>query len=529
MLGVCLVGFGRQAKLYYELLRISDKFAVRHVVCTAQERLRLNNYLKSSQPICRPLVITGVEHCRDPIVIFGDRPARRDVLKALNQARHVIIGCIECLTQNDLAVMFRTAVVNQVMFLLDTYHRRSSDLAIAVSGVTAGDEVCVTIPVEEKLLALLDAVTEHTCADIRNITLERGKAIISCEGSKGVFTVTFKCHDDANVRLDVNGVQMLSQPLVQYQVQARRDAVEALYKGLFGEIITCSMQKALQLAAVREMIKTCDTNVCHDIRIKRVYDVNTSPQACVELYRKQRLGQNLHNSIRLMSKYAIGGNARMTMWEALQKLRLLVDESDPDLDLPNDVHALQTATMMENDGLGPLWVVTGLIHDVGKVLYLFGNDVDGTSADTQWAVVGDTFVTGCHIPSSVPFPEFNALNLDHALKTNRWKSHAGLSNVICSFGHDEYLFHVLHRNREKHSLPPDFMYIIRFHSLYAWHTHGEYAWLEDNLDRRLKPLVQLFQSYDLYSKSSCTDNLSWRNPKWRALVEQVFGTEPYDW
>ena len=31
---------------------------------------------------------------------------------------------------------------------------------------------------------------------------------------------------------------------------------------------------------------------------------------------------------------------------------------------------------------------------------------------TQWGIVGDTYITGCAIPETVVFPEFNGLNED---------------------------------------------------------------------------------------------------------------------
>ena len=46
-------------------------------------------------------------------------------------------------------------------------------------------------------------------------------------------------------------------------------------------------------------------------------------------------------------------------------------------------------------------------------MYLFGEDKDGTSEKEQWALVGDTFITGCEIPDTIIFPEFNVLNKDH--------------------------------------------------------------------------------------------------------------------
>ena len=51
----------------------------------------------------------------------------------------------------------------------------------------------------------------------------------------------------------------------------------------------------------------------------------------------------------------------------------------------------------------PRWMIlTGLIHDLGKVLCLWG--------EPQWAVVGDTFATGCAFSPKNVFPQFLADN-----------------------------------------------------------------------------------------------------------------------
>ncbi|XP_028157263.1 uncharacterized protein LOC114350600 [Ostrinia furnacalis] len=58
---------------------------------------------------------------------------------------------------------------------------------------------------------------------------------------------------------------------------------------------------------------------------------------------------------------------KATIKEALTKLNELVDESDPDTDLPNIVHAFQTAERIREDHPDDDWFhLTGLIHDLGK-------------------------------------------------------------------------------------------------------------------------------------------------------------------
>ena len=59
---------------------------------------------------------------------------------------------------------------------------------------------------------------------------------------------------------------------------------------------------------------------------------------------------------------------KATILDALEKLNDLVDESDPDVDIPNIVHAFQTAERIRQEHPNQDWFhLTGLIHDLGKV------------------------------------------------------------------------------------------------------------------------------------------------------------------
>lgn len=78
---------------------------------------------------------------------------------------------------------------------------------------------------------------------------------------------------------------------------------------------------------------------------------------------------------------------KKSIWEAAEFLNTLVDESDPDTDLTQIDHLLQTSEAIRQDGHPRWFVLTGFIHDLGKVLCLYG--------EPQWAVVGDTFPVGC--------------------------------------------------------------------------------------------------------------------------------------
>jgi inositol oxygenase len=192
----------------------------------------------------------------------------------------------------------------------------------------------------------------------------------------------------------------------------------------------------------------------------------------------------------------------MTVWDAFDFLNQLVDDSDPDTDLSQLQHLLQTSEAIRADGHPDWMVLTGLMHDMGKVLCLFG--------EPQWAVVGDTFPVGCAYSDKVVYPEFFSANPDfnHPVYSSThgvYKPNCGLRNVTMSWGHDEYVYQML-----KDYIPEQGLYMLRYHSFYAWHREGAYDHLLDDHDRSMLKWVKLFNPYDLYSKSP-------EPPDWKKL------------
>lgn len=104
---------------------------------------------------------------------------------------------------------------------------------------------------------------------------------------------------------------------------------------------------------------------------------------------------------------------KMTVLEAVHLLDALVDESDPDTDLPNSVHAFQTAERIRTDHPNKDWFhLTGLLHDLGKVMALWG--------EPQYSVVGDTFPLGCKFSEHIVFPETFENNPDTKIPEYRY-------------------------------------------------------------------------------------------------------------
>ena len=103
-------------------------------------------------------------------------------------------------------------------------------------------------------------------------------------------------------------------------------------------------------------------------------------------------------------EYGALNHRRMGIWEAMEFLNTLVDDSDPDTSLSQIEHAMQTAEAIRRDGHPRWFILAGLIHDLGKVLCLYG--------EPQWAVVGDTFPVGCAYSDKIVFPEMFGANPD---------------------------------------------------------------------------------------------------------------------
>jgi inositol oxygenase len=233
-----------------------------------------------------------------------------------------------------------------------------------------------------------------------------------------------------------------------------------------------------------------------------------------EFYRLNHRHQTYDFVLAKKRQYLSFNQREMTVLEALDYLNTLVDDSDPDIDLSQKEHLLQTAEAIRTDGHPDWFVLTGLIHDLGKILCLFG--------EPQWAVVGDTFPVGCRFSDRIVYPEFlrdNPDAVDPRLNSplGVYEAGCGLRNVHLSWGHDEYLYHVV--TQTGCALPDPAQYMIRYHSFYPWHREEEYGQLLDDHDREMLPWVRRFNPYDLYSKSPHRPDWNQLAPYYTALVE----------
>ncbi|HXL57710.1 MAG TPA: inositol oxygenase family protein [Chitinophagaceae bacterium] len=208
---------------------------------------------------------------------------------------------------------------------------------------------------------------------------------------------------------------------------------------------------------------------------------------------------------------------QMPVWDAFEFLNQLVDDSDPDTDLDQFQHLLQTAEAIRADDHADWMVLAGLLHDMGKVLCLFG--------EPQWTVVGDTFPVGCAFSEAVVYSEFFKDNPDisderYNTKYGVYSPNCGLNNVHLSWGHDEYIY-----NMAKDYLPEPALYMLRYHSFYAQHRENAYDHLMDNHDREMFNWVKLFNPYDLYSKNPTPPDWNQLRPYYEDLVAKYLPAE----
>ena len=243
----------------------------------------------------------------------------------------------------------------------------------------------------------------------------------------------------------------------------------------------------------------------------RDYD-NPARESVREFYRLHHRSQTYEFACQKRQEFLGLDRRRMTVLEAMEFLDTLVDDSDPDTSLSQSEHLLQTAEAIRADGHEDWFVLTGLIHDLGKVLCLFG--------EPQWAVVGDTYPVGCAFSDRIVYPEFLADNPDSQNSSLQsscgvYQQGCGLRNIQMSWGHDEYLYHVV-----KDKLPEPALYMIRYHSFYPWHREGEYGHLLDDHDCEMLPWVQKFNPYDLYSKSPARPDWQSLRPYYTALIDK---------
>lgn len=242
----------------------------------------------------------------------------------------------------------------------------------------------------------------------------------------------------------------------------------------------------------------------------RNYEDSERVNTVKEFYRLNHTYQTFDFVKSKQEEFLAFNKREMSFWDAIDFLNTLVDDSDPDTNLDQLQHLLQTSEAIRADGHPDWFVLTGFMHDMGKVLCLFG--------EPQWAVVGDTFPVGCRHSDKIVYPEFFQANPDHQnerynTKYGVYEPNCGLDQVNMSWGHDEYLYQMM-----KDFLPEPALYMIRYHSFYPQHRENAYDHLMNDHDHEMFKWVDKFNPYDLYSKVPVAPDAKALRPYYEDLV-----------
>uniref|UniRef100_A0A914VXD0 Inositol oxygenase n=1 Tax=Plectus sambesii TaxID=2011161 RepID=A0A914VXD0_9BILA len=188
------------------------------------------------------------------------------------------------------------------------------------------------------------------------------------------------------------------------------------------------------------------------------------------------------------------------------------------VDVPNIVHAYQTAERIREVHPDKDWFhLTGLIHDLGKIMSMYG--------EHQWATTGDTYPVGCDPAASIVYrdtsfdknPDIN--DPRYSSKLGIYEEGCGLDKLMMTWGHDEYMYQVL-KNHPTCTLPEEGLYAIRFHSFYPWHTGRDYTFFENETDKKMYPWLMEMNKFDLYSKSDDLPDIEKLEGYYQGLIDK---------
>jgi hypothetical protein len=185
----------------------------------------------------------------------------------------------------------------------------------------------------------------------------------------------------------------------------------------------------------------------------------------------------------LRAKYARPVFGKVRVWELIERLGSCVDPTDERLFCASQqVHVLQMLEAMEHDGTAtPEMVLVALIHDLGKVLLLTGED-----------------------PANVVCMNGPVTSVEAG---------TGLDNSMIQWNHDEFAY-----ERLRDHIPEDLAWLIRYHSL----EMGAAATLMDDGDlERTDRLLLPFARYDHATKSPFHVPAT-PLAKYRDVIEEAF-------
>eukprot|EP01083_Nonionella_stella_P266491 901436_1 len=173
----------------------------------------------------------------------------------------------------------------------------------------------------------------------------------------------------------------------------------------------------------------------------RNYAENPRQEAVEAFYKQQHETVTYDFVIKQREKYLKFDKCVMTIWDMVHYLADIVDESDPDTNLSQLEHALQTgesARAAYPDEKYDWLHVTAFIHDLGKVMSVKDESL-GFIGEPQFGVVGDIFPAGCKFSEKNVFYEYFKNNPDftderYNTKCGIYSENCGLESIYLSWG-----------------------------------------------------------------------------------------------
>lgn len=311
----------------------------------------------------------------------------------------------------------------------------------------------------------------------------------------------------------------------------------------------------------------------------RNYETSAYQDRVERTYRNMHVNQSLEYVKEKKEKYFRLAHGKMNVYQVFKLLESVIDESDPDNDSPQIVHAYQSAesifdfamlneTELRDDldikvlfkeqtwnELPEKWrdlyskhtiktlyshikdwswfPLVGFIHDLGKVMLM-----DEFGKLPQWAVVGDTYPVAAPFANSNVFykrdfykesNDYNKYNHSTDKTFGIYSKNCGFDNVHMTWGHDEYIYEVMRQS----NICAEGLYLLRYHSFYPWHTpqNGTMAYTElaSEYDWLMLPLLKAFQKADLYSKSPDLPPQDVLEAKYVKLLNQYIPNQSINW
>lgn len=187
----------------------------------------------------------------------------------------------------------------------------------------------------------------------------------------------------------------------------------------------------------------------------------------------------------LQRRYAKPLFGKVRVWDLIERLGACVDPTDQRLYCASQlVHVSQILEEMETDGVATRhMVLVALVHDLGKLLLLTGED-----------------------PA-------NVVCMNDAVGEGGGGGGAGLDHTVIQWNHDEFAY-----QRLRGLIPDDLAWLVRYHSL---ELPAARRWMDAGDLERTTRLLEPFAHYDHGTKSPY--HLP-RKPldRYRDVIEETF-------